>query len=409
MKIIMLLLLCTASIILTGCSSNNADTTYYRAGYSTDYVTTSCITQPIIYDSTARASEPLIWAELSALGVRVNGLHITQEGAAELLIPVPNFALIPSTPFGIVDEESITVLLDAADMVMHLGAHRMDWLDCIIDQLWDSEIWELFAEMRLERLRMHWTEAEHAMSIWLAELRMLEQRVGYAEESIWPGMIEGSYLESLAELGFDVKLSSISQPITIIPLANAQPHINTDDDVAQLLKVLFHIIDIGYGVAGINIDTVGQTLEEADLWPLFIYSARNRFEAKHEGYAHYIAQLADLGVVIDHSYRSPGSGAGRIVDFNDVWMPHRVRISINTDAEFKLTNEAELEMLVHVMELFTCPRLIFHTYMDIGELRQVLSAELWEQFEAISRTVRLDMIMQDLRAREQRVEVFLSR
>ena len=410
MKIIGLLILCIVGIIFTSCSGNSTDTAYSRAGYLTEYATISNTPLSTAYTvAEQQAGKLSIWDELSALGVRIQGLHITEDGEAELLVHSPSFAVIPSSPFGIDDDETLEVLLDAIDMIMEIGAYRVSFISCMRDGLQRNGLWETLLRTLNETAESPWTEEDFAIEMWSAEYMELWSRVIPEEEAAFPSFVEDSYIDILARLGFEFTYTTRFESIIITPIANAQPNITTEDDATQLLAVFFHLVDISYDEGGINITAVRASLEEAGLWPMFVENAQGRFMEKLEGYAHHLAHLESKGVLVEYSFLNPGEEINRSIYFHDVWMPRNSRFTLIPDVEFAITCETELEMMVQLMVLFLYSTTSIHIGFDRPyDVRQALSEEMQERFTAIDQAARRDSLMQNLREREQRVEAFLS-
>jgi len=155
MKVIMLVLLCTAGILLAGCSNNNSSITQSS---SADHPATYSTEQP--HDPTSKLT---IFDELESLGLYVEGLILSEDGDIALSGVAPRISIIPTIPFGIDSEESLEVLLDVIDIFISLDTFGIDMGIGISSRLMANGLWEVFMEQRIERRLEQMTDEEYAM------------------------------------------------------------------------------------------------------------------------------------------------------------------------------------------------------------------------------------------------------
>jgi len=390
MKVIMLVLLCTAGILLAGCSNNNSSAT---RSSSADYPATYNTEQP--HDPTSKLT---ILDELESLGLHVEGLILSEDGDIALSSTTPRISIIPTVPFGIDNEDTLEVLLDVIDILISLDTPLIDMGIGIYSRLETNGLLEVFLAQRRERRLALMTSEDYAIHQRTSDFIERHARTFDEEMAIWPGLIEDAYVDILAELGFKLTISSILEPIIVSQIDAVPQRISTEEDIEMLLLALFHLSDIRYAEDLIDISEVMYALDEAGLWPQFVTKAQSRIKNKIERHAPLLYELEALGVLFVPTFYTPGE-TPQDVWFDWIQIPHQVRVTINPDVEFVLASDVHLTMLSQAIELFDST-----IHWDISDLMQELMArDLWEQYLAISRDMRMDFLEQMLFAREERI------
>ena len=319
---------------------------------------------------------------------------------------MPRLVRIPDVPFGITDEESLEILLDAMVELAVSGVQGVEMIG-IRNDLKGAGLLETF-DARWRELRFAMlTEEELAMIRWNDEMNERRMRIYELERLYWPGSINYSYINPLEAFGLRMVLPAyIFGAFQIAPIPGEAFGIHDEAGLRILVNALIHLAEISYPRGRpAMFRQVAVSLYENGLWHSFIEMARDIYNAELQEIQPLMQQLEDLGVVAapvfyDIDAMTPhGHSNCRFSTFNPlVGGPRSLQVAIHPYNPFAIADDAHLEILAEVLNFN------FRTKgFNISALQQELEArDLWERFLTIQRPFRIRAMELELELREQR-------
>ena len=356
----------------------------------------------------ADAADTTAIERLEALGVTVAPcrLPLLNPGVYEHLLPsFPRLVSIPDVPFGIVDEASLDILMDAMEELILAGADDVDFSG-VHRRIVAAGLLDYFNASWMERRLALMSAEEYEFFRRTDALIARQDRVSIYERNSWPSLINDEYIAPLEEVGLQMVLPLGQTARIQIAEIPGEPFGITDEaGLRILLTALEHLADIGYAYDGILIRPIPLRLHEAGLWHSFVEMAQYREKARWHQIQPQLQQLKALGVVVTPVFQALEDMTPRQFGYCNashfcprLWEPLYVRVALHPYNAFTIEDDAHLAMLAEAMNFDY--RVSVSGFVSVQH--EILANGLWERFDAAAREARISASERAVLVREQR-------